>query len=121
MTDRQRWIEEYFEIEPVDEQVLKRPDQHILAAGGAILVASIGNAVVGTVALKYVKPNVFEFTKMAVDIPYRGQKVGKSLSLAAIEFAKALGAKSIVLLSFHSQTHSWEMAWPIDRPVNSAA
>ena len=94
-----QWIEEYFEIEPVDEQVLKRPDQHIFAAGGAILVASIGNAVVGTVALKYVKPNVFEFTKMAVDIPYRGQKVGKSLSLAAIEFAKALGAKSIVLYS----------------------
>ena len=28
-----QWIEEYFEIEPVDEQVLKRPDQHILAAG----------------------------------------------------------------------------------------
>lgn len=98
-TFNRQWIEEYFEMEQVDEQVLRNPDRHILAKGGAILVAVSADVVVGTVALKYVTPTVFEFTKMAVDIPYRGQKVGKALSLAAIELARALGAKSIILYS----------------------
>jgi ribosomal protein S18 acetylase RimI-like enzyme len=54
---------------------------------------------VGTVALKFVEPGVYEFTKMAVDEKYRGLKIGKALALAAIEKGKALGAHKIILYS----------------------
>jgi ribosomal protein S18 acetylase RimI-like enzyme len=94
-----QWIEEFFEMEPVDNQVLKNPDVHILASGGAIHVVCVGNVVVGTVALKYVGPTVFEFTKMAVDRPYRGRKIGKAHAVAAIKLARESGAESIVLYS----------------------
>ena len=61
------WIERYFWMEPVDFEVLQHPDKHILAHGGAILMAYAGEDIAGTVALKYVSPGIYEFTKMAVD------------------------------------------------------
>jgi ribosomal protein S18 acetylase RimI-like enzyme len=94
-----QWIEEFFQIEPVDKAVLEDPDEHIISHGGIILLAYYEDKVAGTVALKYVKPRVYEFTKMAVDIPYRGKKIGRILSLAAIEKAKEMNATSIILYS----------------------
>ena len=93
------WIEKYFWMEPVDFQVLQHPDEHIIKPGGTILMASFNNEIVGTVALKYVKPGVYEFTKMAVAEGYRGQKIGQILSEAAIETARSLGAYKIILYS----------------------
>ena len=93
------WIEEHFWMEPIDFQVLQHPEEHIIAHGGAILMAYAGEEIAGTVALKFVKNGVYEFTKMAVDERYRGQKIGYLLALAAIEKAKALGASKIILYS----------------------
>jgi ribosomal protein S18 acetylase RimI-like enzyme len=93
------WIEKYFWMEPIDEEVLQHPEKHILAKGGSILMASINKQMVGTVALKFVEPGVFEFTKMAVDQKFRGQKVGWRLSEAAIAKARNLGAHKIILYS----------------------
>jgi GNAT superfamily N-acetyltransferase len=93
------WIEEHFWMEPIDFQVLQHPDQHIIAYGGAILMAYAGEEIVGTVALKFVSPGIFEFTKMAVDERHRGQKIGQILALAAIQNAKAMGARKIILYS----------------------
>ena len=94
-----QWIEEFFTMEPVDHDVLTDPEKHILSKGGTILMACDGGKPAGTVALKYVAPGVFEFTKMAVDIPYRGKNIGKALCLGAIERARLLGAKRIILYS----------------------
>jgi ribosomal protein S18 acetylase RimI-like enzyme len=94
-----QWIEEFFQIEPVDKAVLENPEEHIMNHGGTILLAYYEDQVAGTVALKYVRPRVYEFTKMAVDIPYRGKKIGRILSLAAIEKAKEMNATSIILYS----------------------
>ncbi len=94
-----RWIEQFFWMEPIDFEVLQHPDQHIIQPGGAILMASCNNEMAGTVALKRVNAHVFEFTKMAVDEKFRGQKVGWLLSLAAIEKARTLGANKIILYS----------------------
>jgi GNAT superfamily N-acetyltransferase len=94
-----QWIEHYFWIEPIDVEVLQHPDKTILDKGGAILMAAIDGEIAGTVALKFVAPGVYEFTKMAVDIKYRGQKIGKALGEAAIEKAKKLGARKIILYS----------------------
>jgi GNAT superfamily N-acetyltransferase len=93
------WIEKYFWMEPIDAAVLQDPESYIIAKGGSIFMASIDNEIAGTVALKYVGPGVYEFTKMAVDEKFQGQKVGLALAEAAIKKAKSLGAKTIILYS----------------------
>jgi GNAT superfamily N-acetyltransferase len=93
------WIERYFWMEPIDVAVLQHPEEHILSKGGTILMASCDKEIAGTVALKYVSPGVYEFTKMAVDEKFRGQKVGLALAKAAIEKARGLGAHKIILYS----------------------
>ena len=93
------WIEKYFWMEPIDFEVLQNPDKHIIETGGYIFMASYNNEIAGTVALKFVKPRIYEFTKMAVDEKFQGKGVGKQLALAAIEKAKQLHATKIILYS----------------------
>ena len=66
------WIERYFWMEPLDVEILQHPHKHIIEKGGIILMASLNNEIAGTVALKYVEPEVYESTKMAVAEKYRG-------------------------------------------------
>ena len=93
------WIERYFWMEPIDVEVLQHPDEHIIAKGGAIFMASVGSEIAGTVALKHTGPNLYEFSKMAVDEKFRGQKIGQALAEVAILRAKKLGASKIILYS----------------------
>jgi GNAT superfamily N-acetyltransferase len=93
------WIEKYFWMEPVDFEVLQWPDEHIIKPGGSILMARCRNEVAGTVALKRVNENVYEFTKMAVDENFRGKKIGQALAEAAIDKARQKGADRIILYS----------------------
>lgn len=93
------WIEKYFWMEPLDFEVLQHPDEHIISKGGTILMAAVGKEIAGTVALKYVAPGVYEFTKMAVEEQFRGKKVGKVLAEAAITKARSLNADKIILYS----------------------
>jgi GNAT superfamily N-acetyltransferase len=94
-----QWIEEYFWMEPIDFEVLQRPDEYIISKGGKILVATCNQEIAGTVALKFVDPTTYEFTKMAVDSKFRGLKVGQALGEEAISKAKSLGATKIILYS----------------------
>ena len=50
------WIATYFEVEPEDKKVLGDPETHVLAPGGAILMALDGEEPVGTGALIPVGP-----------------------------------------------------------------
>jgi len=93
------WIEKFFWMEPIDFKVLQNPEEYIIRKGGSILMASCDKEMAGTVALKYVEPDVYEFTKMAVDEKFRGQKIGLLLSEAAIIKARQLRAKKIILYS----------------------
>lgn len=93
------WIEEYFEMEPIDEEVLGNPEQNIIGKGGTIIMAECDNEVAGTVALKRVKDDVFEFTKMAVAEKFRGRKIGQALAHAALALAKEKGAGKVILYS----------------------
>jgi ribosomal protein S18 acetylase RimI-like enzyme len=93
------WIEKHFWMEPIDFAVLQNPEEHIIKKGGSILMASCDKEMAGTVALKYVSPGVYEFTKMAVDEKFRGQKIGLLLSEAAIIKARLLKAEKIILYS----------------------
>lgn len=93
------WIEKDFSIEPDDEYVLSQPQKAILEKGGAILFAIYQERVIGTVGLQRADPSTFEMIKMAVDEDYRGRGTGQLLIRAAIEKAKMLGAKRLILHS----------------------
>ena len=93
------WIEKYFWMEPVDFEVLNKPDEHIIDKGGFIFMAHCDNEVAGTVALKFVEQGIYEFTKMAVDVKFQGLKIGKLLAEVAIEKAKEKKAHKIILYS----------------------
>ncbi len=93
------WIEELFEMEPVDEWVLTNPEQAILQTGGAILMAQYNGVPAGTVGLRKVDEETWEFTKMAVDQNFRRLGIAEAISYASFKKAKALGAKKIILYS----------------------
>lgn len=94
-----QWIEELFEMEPVDEWVLTNPDKAILEGGGAILMAEYHGVPVGTVGLRKFDEDTFEFTKMAVDPAYRRRGIAEALSYSSFLKAKELGAKKVILYS----------------------
>lgn len=94
-----QWITRNFVMEDIDEKVLNNPDEYILKNGGAILIATYNNEIVGTCALTNEGDNVCELTKMGVDEKYRGLKIGYLLGVATLEKAKALGAKKVILYS----------------------
>lgn len=93
------WIEKYFWMEPIDAQTLQNPEEHIISHGGKILMALCNKEIAGTVALKFVKEGVYEFTKMAVVEKFQGKKIGYALSMAAIKLANAKHASKIILYS----------------------
>jgi hypothetical protein len=76
------WIEKHFWLEDIDIYVLQHPEEAILAKGGSILMATCNGTVAGTVALKKVNEEAYEFTKMAVDETFRQKRnCRKALSL----------------------------------------
>lgn len=79
------WLRKYFYVEEIDERVLSNPEQEILAAGGQVFFALLGDAVVGTCALTKEPDDSCELTKMAVDERYQGLGIGRRLIEAAIE------------------------------------
>jgi ribosomal protein S18 acetylase RimI-like enzyme len=93
------WIEELFEMEPVDEWVLTNPDKAILEPGGAILMAFYKGTPAGTVGLRKFDDETFEFTKMAVDKTFRRLGIAEAISYASFIKAKELGARKVILYS----------------------
>jgi len=93
------WLEEYFSIEPIDKYVLQNPEEAIIKDGGEIYFVTENEKIIGTVALRLIEPEVFEMTKMAVDKESRGVGAGKLLCQTAIEKAKELKAKKLILYS----------------------
>lgn len=93
------WIEKYFKLEPSDVAQLENPEKNILEKGGHIILAKIGDTIVGTTALLKDNDEFFELVKMAVDERFQGRHIGEKLALAAIEKAKAMGAKQLFLES----------------------
>ncbi len=91
------WLERYFKVEPIDEQVLGHPEEEILAPGGEILFALLDGQVVGTVGLKVEDDASFELTKMAVDERWQGKGYGQCLLETAVELARRRGMSRVVL------------------------
>ena len=81
------WLEKYFHIEEYDRKVLTNPGEYILADGGHIFMALVGDEAVGTVALIRRGKGVYELSKMGVTPKYQGLRIGQKLMYHAINFA----------------------------------
>ncbi len=93
------WLEQYFVVEPHDNEVLSNPERFILKSGGEILVAKFAERVVGVVALMPDENGIFELTKMAVESELRGQKIGQQLLQHTLNFARQKGLDTLILYS----------------------
>jgi ribosomal protein S18 acetylase RimI-like enzyme len=95
------WIVEYFEMEPIDQEILKAPQKHIVDKGGKLLGAYLNGKVVGVCALKPhpEEAHCYELTKMGVDPNHQGQRIGWKLGAAALSEARAMGARRVFLES----------------------
>jgi DNA-binding MarR family transcriptional regulator/ribosomal protein S18 acetylase RimI-like enzyme len=86
------WLRKYFYVEAIDHRVLSNPESEILAPGGAILFAKLGEDIVGTCALLRESEGVYELTKMGVDETCQGLGIGRALLEGAIvEFRRREG------------------------------
>src|SRR5262245_58604770 len=98
------WLQRWFEVEPIDHEVLRHPERDILADGGRILFAILreedgGERAVGTVALKHEGGGVYELTKMAVEPGHRGAGIGRRLMDGALVTFRALDGRELFLES----------------------
>ncbi|GGF16396.1 GNAT family N-acetyltransferase [Echinicola rosea] len=103
------WISEHFTIEPIDKEVLERPQENLLDKGGAVIFAVMEEEIVGTVALKKHAEGIYEMTKMGVVPASQGKKVGWALALAILEVAKGMGGHKVVLYSSRKLTPAINM------------
>jgi DNA-binding MarR family transcriptional regulator/GNAT superfamily N-acetyltransferase len=92
------WLEKYFRVEPIDEQVLSRPLE-LLRKGGAIFLARHGRAIVGTCALLDASEGRFELSKMAVTGTHQGLGTGRKLVQAVVSAYLARGGSELFLES----------------------
>lgn len=93
------WLEKYFFVEPIDEEIFSDPVGYILDKGGYIFFAKYGNEIAGTCALIKLGNGEYELAKMAVDEKFQGKKIGHRLIEVTIEKAKELGLQKIMLYS----------------------
>jgi GNAT superfamily N-acetyltransferase len=91
------WIKKYFNVEKEDIKLLENPDKLIIKKGGAILIAKLGDEIIGTCGLIKLSSETFELVKMAVAEKSRGRKVGYLLGEGIIKKAKEFGASKIQL------------------------
>ena len=93
------WIEKYFKVEPIDEEVLSNPQKHIISNGDLIFFAQLDEKIVGTFALIKVEKGVYELSKMAVAEAHHGKQIGNKMLDYCLKKARDLGADKVVLYS----------------------
>jgi len=94
-----RWIEEYFEVEAADLEVFGNPYESIVKPGGEIFFVLEDGKPRGTCAVIRLEATLFELAKMAVDPLSQGRGYGNLLIERAIDFARASGARKLMLLT----------------------
>lgn len=97
-----KWIEQYWELEPHDIEVLENPDKHILGKGGHIFVALYNGFPVGVCALCPMPEESaydFELAKLAVNNSIQRKGIGRRLCDAVINKARELDGRMLFLES----------------------
>lgn len=93
------WLEEFFWVEPHDEDVLGNPEKYIINPGGTIFFVQDGHEIIACVALMKIEDQVFELTKMAVKPTHRGKKIGHDLMKHTIDFARKSKWTDLIIYS----------------------
>ena len=103
------WISHYFTVEPHDVEQLDDPETYILPDNGEIFFAKVGSEIIGCVAVINMGTSGFELAKMAVSPSVQGKGIGKKLCVAAIEYTRQLGVKTLWLESNRKLTPALTM------------
>ena len=96
------WLEFYGLLEAHDMEMLNDPEGVILDAGGAIFLAALDGAVVGSAALVPMhdtEEGYYELAKMYVAPACRGKGISKLLIEKCLDKAREIGAGKIILYS----------------------
>lgn len=91
------WLEQYACLEPADMEILNDPWKTILDGGGEVFFALHGETLVGAAAMIRQSAGTFELAKLGVTARCKGLKIGRRLLERCMEFARAHGAKSVIL------------------------
>lgn len=122
-TLNEAWLQKYFYVEPIDEEIMSHPRQYILEKGGHIFYAVLNGDIAGTFALIKTGHKEFELAKMAVDEKFQGQKIGNKMLEFAISQAKVLGADTLMLYSntiLQPAIHLYKKYGFIELPLGSS-
>lgn len=68
------WLNQYFQVEPHDADLLYRCKETIIDQGGYIFFAKINTTIAGTFSLIKIEDHTCELGKMAVSRRFRGKK-----------------------------------------------
>ena len=93
------WIVENFEPEDIDLKMLSDPQKIFIDPGGAIILAKVGESVVGCCGLLKRNDTTFEISKMAVTPTHQGLGLGKAMLHQTLRIAKRLGAIRLEIIS----------------------
>ncbi|MCW3105996.1 MAG: family acetyltransferase [Segetibacter sp.] len=93
------WLQKYFVVEPIDEEIFANPEEYIINNGGYIFFAKMDDKIAGTFALMKTEEGIFELSKMAVAEAFQGKKIGNKMLEYCLEKAKELNADKIILYS----------------------
>lgn len=91
------WLEKFFYVEPMDEEVLGNPQEYILDRGGMIFFAREADEILGTAALMKMEDDVYEFTKMAVRPRAQGKGIGQLLMEHTIDYSRKQNWKELII------------------------
>lgn len=94
-----QWLEEFFWVEPHDEEVLGNPEKFVIKTGGTIFLVKEKENIIACVALMKMEKSVFELTKMAVKPGYRGKKIGQRLMEHSLKYAKSQNWDKLIIYS----------------------
>ena len=93
------WIKDLHHVEPSDQKMADHPEVYT-QNGNSIFSVHIDGEVAGACALKEDARGDVELTKMAVDTNFQGRGIGKTLLIAAQDYARdVMGLSRIYLLS----------------------
>ena len=100
-------------LETEDEFTVHHPDQAYLLKGGFIFFAMQDEQCLGTVALKRLDENSFEFAKLFVDPRARGLGVATKLIEGCIHRCKDNGAKELWLQTTMSMPQAHQLYYKL--------